>query len=152
MSGVKRITGRKRKPTALRLLDGKHSERTNHDEPIPDERELIAPDWLDTAARSKWDELVGICHWFTAADADMLAVYCDAWSHYLAAQRIATAPVLKTEDGRIIKNPALTALKEAWAQLRSSGSELGLSPASRASLKVEDNSRQSERVERYFRA
>lgn len=129
-------SGRKKKPTLLKLVTGNPGHRKlNEDEPEPAQGEANPPDWLDEEARKKWTDVLENCHWITSADADTLALYCDSYSHYLKAQRLSIkTPLVKSPEGKLIKNPAWTARNEAFHQMRSAGSELGLSPSSRAGI------------------
>ena len=137
MAGTSGKSGRKKKPTLLKLVTGNPGRRPiNPKEPEPAPGEVLAPDWLDEEARKKWTEILGNCHWIAPVDGDILALYCDAYSHYLKAQRLSIkTPVVKTPEGKLSKNPAWTARNEAFNQMRSAGSELGLSPSSRAGIR-----------------
>ena len=149
MGGSK--SGRKKKPTLLKLVTGNPGRRPiNPTEPEPAPGEVLAPDWLDEEARKKWAEILDNCHWIAPVDGDMLALYCDAYSHYLKAQRLSIkTPLVKTTEGKMIKNPAWTARNEAFHQMRSAGSELGLSPSSRAGISG-GGERRDEIAEKYF--
>ena len=131
MAGAKGKSGRKSKPTLLKLVTGNPGRRPlNQGEPEPASGELVAPDWLDSDAKEKWLEVLDHCPWITPADGDMLALYCDAFSRYLMAQKLAIqGPLAKTPEGRAVKSPAWTVLNEAFKQMRSAGSEMGLSPS-----------------------
>jgi P27 family predicted phage terminase small subunit len=149
MGGSK--SGRKKKPTLLKLVTGNPGRRPiNPTEPEPAPGEVLAPDWLDEEGRKKWAEVLDNCHWIAPVDGDMLALYCDAYSHYLKAQRLSIkTPLARTPDGKMIKNPAWTARNEAFQQMRSAGSELGLSPSSRAGIGG-GGERRDEIAEKYF--
>ena len=136
MAGTRGKSGRKLKPTLLKIVTGNQGGRPlNEKEPEPAAGELVAPDWLDAPAKKKWLEGIEHCPWITPADGDMLALYCDAFSRYVIAQKMANqGPLAKTPDGRAVKNPAWTALKEAFYQMRSAGSELALSPSARSGI------------------
>jgi P27 family predicted phage terminase small subunit len=122
----------------------------NPSEPEPMAKEIVAPDWLDEEARQKWDDVLKTCPWLTAADADTLAMYCDSYSHFRKAQRLSIrTPVVKTPEGKMTKNPAWTARNEAFHQLRSAGSELGLSPSSRSGISQGER-KSDDPAEKYF--
>ena len=144
-------SGRKKKPTLLKLVTGNPGRRPiNPWEPEPAPGEVIAPDWLDEEARKKWLEVLEHCPWITPADSDMLALYCDAFSRYLMAQKMANqGPLAKTPEGRAVKNPAWTALNEAFHQMRSAGSELALSPSARSGIGG-GKAHKDELTEKYF--
>ena len=138
MGGSK--SGRKKKPTLLKLVTGNPGRRPiNPREPEPAPGEFIAPDWLDEEGRKKWADVLNNCRWITPVDADTLALYCDSYSHYLKAQRLSIkTPVVKTPEGKLSKNPAWTARNEAFQQMRSAGSELSLSPSARSGIRVDE--------------
>ena len=90
-----------------------------------------------------WHKLLDACPWITVADENVLAMYCDSWSHYQQARLLSIqTPVVSTKkgaeakDGKLSKNPAWTARNEAFKQLQSAGSELGLTPSGRSALMV----------------
>ena len=94
--------------------------------------------------------MVKLCPWITAADTDTLALYCDAYSHYLKARKLSIkTPVVKSVEGKLSKNPAWTARNEAFQQMRSAGSELGLSPSSRSGIKTGER-KSHDPAEKYF--
>jgi P27 family predicted phage terminase small subunit len=150
--GTKR-SGRKETPTNLKIVTGKPGRTgINYNQPEVQPGPILQPPWLDEAARAKWEQVLQWCHWITPADGDVLAVYCDAWSRYLKAQALAIqAPILRDSDNRPFKNPAWTALNEAFNQLRSAGSELGLSPSSRSGIGVSPGERKPQDIaDKYF--
>ena len=114
MGGSK--SSRKKKPTLLKLVTGNPGRRPiNSSEPEPAAGEMVAPAWLDEDGLRKWSEVLQLCPWITPADADTLALYCDSYSHYRKAQRLSIkTPLVKSQEGRMIKNPAWTARNEAW--------------------------------------
>jgi len=145
-------SGRKKKPTLLKWVTGNPGRRPiNPSEPEPSPGKVLAPDWLDEEGRKKWAEVLNNCQWITSADGDVLALYCDSYSHYMKAQRLSIkTPLVKTPEGKLMKNPAWTARNEAFHQMRSAGSELGLSPSSRAGISSGGKSQKDELTEKYF--
>jgi P27 family predicted phage terminase small subunit len=145
-------SGRKKKPTLLKWVTGNPGRRPiNPSEPEPAPGKVLAPDWLDEEGKKKWAEVLENCHWITSADGDMLALYCDSYSHYRKAQAVSIrTPVVKTPEGKMIKNPAWTARNEAFHQMRSAGSELGLSPSSRAGISSGCGEKRDRLAEKYF--
>src|SRR3990172_5666284 len=94
MGGSK--SGRKKKPTLLKLVTGNEGHRKiNESEPEPAPGKVIVPDWLDEEARKKWAEVLDNCPWITPANGDMLSLYCDAYSHYVKAQRLSIKTPVK---------------------------------------------------------
>ena len=151
MAGTQGKSGRKKKPTLLKIVTGNPGRREiNTNEPNPLAGEVVAPDWLDDEAKQKWAKIVKTCPWVTVADTDTLAMYCDSYSHYRKAQRLSIkTPVVKTPEGKLSKNPAWTARNEAFQQLRSAGSELGLTPSSRSGISMGER-KKNDLAEKYF--
>lgn len=69
-------------------------------------------------------------------DLHNIEIFCFAYQNLRTSQReVATKGVtLTTDQGSVIKNPALTAVNEASKQMAQFGSMLGLDPISRARL------------------
>ena len=69
-------------------------------------------------------------------DLHNIEMFCFAYQNLRQAQReVAMMGItLTTDQGSVIKNPALTAVNEASKQMAQFGSMLGLDPASRARL------------------
>ena len=151
MAGTPGKSGRKKKPTLLKFVTGNPGRREiNTNEPEPLAGEVVAPGWLDDEARQKWADVLRSCPWITAADTDTLALYCDSYSHYLKARKLSIkTPVVKSVEGKLSKNPAWTARNEAFQQMRSAGSELGLSPSSRSGITTGER-KSHDPAEKYF--
>jgi P27 family predicted phage terminase small subunit len=127
--------GPKPLPTAEKKRLGNPGRRPLNDtEPTPDGRPL-APDYLDTYAKSVWTRVLcsmseGV---FTACDTNILAAYCTACSLHRAAvkqrkqrglmQKGSIAPWYKVE-------------KEQADLIAKLGTRLGLDPSARAAIKV----------------
>ena len=69
----------------------------------------------------------------------MFAGYCDAYSQWAGATKKVntTGMVYKKPDGTPALNPYLRVAREAYDRMMKAAVLLGLSPSSRASLKVE---------------
>jgi P27 family predicted phage terminase small subunit len=142
--------GRPRKPTALKLLQGDRQDRINRDEPVPDEAEVVRPEWLPEPAAAIWDQLAPDLiakNVLTAWDVDMFAAFCTA----VVANREAAADldqsgvkcttlVRETARGDLIydlrRNPAWQVFRESAATMAGIGGKFGLTPADRAGLSV----------------
>lgn len=82
------------KPTSLKIVQGtarQHPERINRSEPVPTGI-AIAPPWLARrgSARAAWNRLLPILERMrvvTEADAEALALGCEALAEYLSARR-----------------------------------------------------------------
>lgn len=102
----------------------------------------IMPRWLKGEARKEWQRLVpelmavGI---ITRLDRDLLAIYCHTFAEYLDLLKLtdATRPIIRTTNRNIIQNPVLGILNRTITRLIRIGAELGLSPTSRAGLRIQ---------------
>ena len=159
--------GRKPKPTHLKLLEGEpNRNRINFDEPKFKPKAPKCPSWLSPEAKREWRRLapelerLGL---LTGADMAMFASYCSAvgkleWAEKEIKKmrrlelRAVKAKGLKPGEhpmmgGMISKGegkgkfntlPYVWIYNKCLEQLRSFGSEFGLSPSSRTRIKVED--------------
>ncbi len=138
--------GRKKKPTALRILDGNAGRRPlNKQEPeyeagIPDK-----PKWFDIYASEEWDRLTGNLNGqriFTKNDLGILVSTCLAYE-----QMRETLAILKAlgrsyvvEDMGGNKHykarPECVRFETAQREYRTLLAELGFSPASRSKVKT----------------
>ena len=71
-----------------------------------------------------------------STDLHNIEMFCIAYENMRSAQREVAGMgiTLTTEQGSVIKNPALTAVNEAARQMATFGALLGLDPSSRARL------------------
>ena len=139
---------RKKKPTALHLIDGTY--RKDEHGPIGEEVQLPdhetgdawqPPIWLTDQAREEWDRIVpdlravGI---LARVDWSHIVAYCLAWQTVIDAQKEieANGVVITGETGGSKKNPAITARHEAMDKLRTFGAEFGIGAASRARTRL----------------
>jgi len=137
------LSGRKPKPTRLKLLQGNPGKRKlNGDEPIAESLSAVppAPDWMHERAVAVWDNaaawLVG-AKILTHQDLHNLEAFCMAYARWRDAQDHVTtngAVLENPNTGALYKNPALTVINEANRQMVVFGSALGLDPASRSRL------------------
>lgn len=134
------MKGRKRKPTALRILEGNREKR-----PLPDaEPELPygsgpPPAGLDAAARAEWKRIGDIlttARVLTAGDRAVLVVYCAEWSRFLKAERIIgkLGEMLVSEAGGLYQNPWLAVSRRAQEHILKCAAVLGLDPANRSKV------------------
>lgn len=106
------------------------------------------PDVLDIAARAEWERLSVVFAnrptRFREGDRAAVAAYCAYWSlfHASAADVAERGPVVEGRSDkdreRLVKNPAMVALREASTQLRYWARELGLTPDTRTRMGVVD--------------
>ena len=106
------------------------------------------PEVLDTAGRAEWSRLGEVFARdetrFREGDRAAVTCYCAFWSAFAAAaQDVAgngpvTAGRSAKDRGRLVKNPATTAMRESATQLRYWARELGLTPDARGRIGVSD--------------
>lgn len=147
--------GRKRIPSKILELRG-GSKLTHRgprtDEPIPPEKMPHCPKHLDKAARKEWKRAGKILQdigLMTELDMAVLAGYCDAFSKWAEATAKVNdgGLVYKKPDGTPGLNPYLRVAREAYDRMMKAAVLLGLSPSSRAALKVEKPRPQSKAQE-----
>ena len=137
--------GRKSIPSKIINLRGgtRHTHRPDRDqEPQPPEKMPRCPKHLNKEARKEWRragrilQSIGI---MTELDMAVLAGYCDAFAQWAEAtiKVQETGLVYKKADGTPGLNPYLRVAREAYDRMMKAAVLLGLSPSSRAGLKVE---------------
>lgn len=132
-------SGRKPAPLVLKELHGNPGKRA-----LPvDEPEGVGdlwspPAYMDDEQRAQWHYAVdhappGL---LTGTDRDILAAWCNACVEYaravLEVRKI--GQVVKTKGGNAIQNPFMGIMNRQAMLMVKLGSELGFSPAARASL------------------
>lgn len=159
--------GRKPKPRHLKLLEGEpNKSRINENEPQFYPKAPDPPSFLSAEARKEWRRLapqlekLGI---LTEADLAMFTGYCAAFGKLAWAEREIKKirrqelKAIKDAGGKESLTPTMggmitggkgktySTLPYVWIfnksleQIRSFGSEFGLSPSSRTKIKVPDN-------------
>jgi P27 family predicted phage terminase small subunit len=131
--------GRKPVPGVLRRLHGnprQHKMPANEPEGVGDI--WAPPAYMDDAQREQWDHVVAHAPpgLLTGTDRDILAAFVNAVVEYNRAvvQVRSMGQVVKTKDGNAIQNPFLGIMNRQALLIAKFGSEMGFSPASRASL------------------
>jgi P27 family predicted phage terminase small subunit len=141
MAGVTGRSGRRPKPTAQKQLAGNPGKRAlNKSEPqFTQITHVDPPEWMEPLAVQMWETVVPellaqriVC----ITDLHNVEAFCTAYANWRAAQEMVVqhGPVVTSAMGSPIKNPALTAAKEAMAQMVTFGALLGLDPSSRSRL------------------
>jgi len=141
---------RRKKPTALKVIDGTaRKDRMNPDEPeFADLKSIEPPEQIadDELAREKWNELAPMLAGsgvLKVTDKDVLMLYCDAFSRYWQAKQELDekgATIIHPVNGLPVKNAAAMIVNEAFRQMTTAGSRLGLDPASRQGIAGKDKS------------
>lgn len=143
MSGRKGRSGRPRKPTAIKKMNGSYRPSTSakNEVSFPVVR-LQAPEWLDERAQEEWDRIVPLLdsvRVLTEPDLLALASYCSAASVAI------NATIAYQKEGLIKKapkgsvfgpkvNPMVKVAQEARAQCLRFAIEFGLTPAARSRI------------------
>lgn len=156
------------KPTALRVLQGNPGKvPLNPSEPQPSVAapNLPAPTWLSKEAKEVWLRLRPDLPWLTVADVDVLAAYCATFVRWRDAEDFLEANGLsfvvrgKAKKGKsgeikfVQQWPQVNIAKQALQMMCKLGGELGLSPASRTRIRLEEPKGQSpkdKQAERMF--
>jgi P27 family predicted phage terminase small subunit len=107
-----------------------------------------APDWLDDVAVHRWNEdgpLLLSLGLLTPLDLVSFAAYCQATADLIAAKIQITeeGATTVTDKGNVIQHPAVGMRNRAYEIMRKFAADFGMSPSSRASLKVEKPAEQS---------
>lgn len=134
-------TGRKSKPSALRLVQGNPGHRpVNEDEPAP--RKIFAPPaprTLSKVEKAKWKKLckqLSDARVLTELDLDALEMYVRSWHSMV----VALADVKKrgklivNKTGGEVWNPSWTEYKHSVSVVRSLQAEFGLTPSARTGI------------------
>lgn len=144
--------GRKRTPTNLLKLRGSwRADRHGSAPEVPIDKPIM-PRSLKGEARKEWERLVPqlvAVNIVTKLDRNLLAVYCQTFSQWQDTiklfESVRTSIIMKTTNGNIIQNPLIGVMNKTADRLIKIGAELGLSPTSRAGLRVNKTER-SEQV------
>ena len=157
------------KPTALKQLAGNPGKRPlNGSEPQYQVELPSAPRHLSKVAQREWRRvgklLVG-SGVMTAADRAVLALYCQAYARWVEAEEaIAAAARLPPDEdgaarsgltattpkGMVVQSVYLQIANKAMEQVKVYGAELGLTPASRTRIHVEQTEARKSLVEELF--
>jgi len=131
--------GRKRKPTAIRLLEGNLGNVPINDLEPKFSGKPVCPMWLTPKAKTEWKRIVpkliklGVA---TEADQESLIAYCEACARLQEAvkdiQKNGITVTLK--NGNPGKNPSVNVFNDAANTIMRISSEFGLTPASRPKI------------------
>jgi P27 family predicted phage terminase small subunit len=139
-----RSSGRRPRPSHLKALEGVRESRLNRYEPIPQEAAIVPPVELEPAAQAVWDRLAPDMiakRVLTAWDVDTFAVYCRCVALFNRAVAEVEAEGASTERKYkgVVPSPAFRAMIAMQKTMTAIGSKFGLSPADRATLKIDDS-------------
>ena len=140
------MRGRKRKPTALKLLEGNRGKRKlNPDEPVPDPLPTdVPPELQDKAAIEEWTRTIVPAIYrrqITEAERVLAIAHCELWATWRSqvADAARHAHVIAVgKDSRPAPNPARRMANQTLQLLVKVDAELGLTPTSRSRVHAED--------------
>lgn len=151
--------GRKRKPTALKVLAGNPGKRAlNDSEPTPEAVLPIAPDSLTEVGKSKWDEVAlklynqGI---ITELDVDLLELLCINYEEFTEARKMVKTfggPVVKSDKGNPFQNPYVSIANQCQERMMKIMSLMGMTPVDRQKVKAAPKARKASLAEKFFNA
>jgi P27 family predicted phage terminase small subunit len=134
-------TGRKNKPTALKLIQGNPGNRPiNEEEPQPPKVfDPDPPDHFTNVEKAKWRALtrqLSACRVLTELDLDALEMYVTHWCTMNTALRDISerGKLLQSPRGGPVWNPSWAEYKQAAKIVQSLMSEFGMTPASRTGI------------------
>ena len=130
-------TGPPRKPTRLRLLDGKRVSSRN--EPRPQEIAPDCPSYLTGTARRAWNQLapklerLGL---LTEIDGELFAAFCASYGNWIEARAYIKrhGRYFESATGYKALHPAVSVERRERELLLRIGGQFGLSPSSRAGI------------------
>jgi len=131
------------KPQHLKELEGNPGKRrVNRAAPKPT-GDLTRPDHLSDYAREVWDRIVAAMppRLYTGCDRELLAAYCEAADlHRRAVLAVREqGEVTAGESGAPYQNPWVSIQNKQAQLLATLGTRLGLDPAARSSLAVQQD-------------
>ncbi len=137
-------------PTHLRLLRGNPSKRPigREPEPLIPDTPPSPPDFLSEAAVNEWWRIAPDLHalgLLTVLDVMPLAAYCQAFAHWIDAERLLAAMadkdatsglLVRGQAGSPIANPLLKVARAAARDMLRVAGEFGLTPGCRSRLSM----------------
>jgi P27 family predicted phage terminase small subunit len=138
MAGTSGRSGRRPKPTALKVAAGNPGKRALNTDAVDFElvTHIVPPEWLQGPGRELWETVAPmLCKQrvLQATDVQNLEIYCAAYGRFRAGELSIAVDgiVVAGAQGGVVKNPAATVVNEAVRQMNSYGALLGLDPSSR---------------------
>lgn len=155
---------RKKTPTAIQEAKGVykiHPERRNHDEPKPASGLPWIPDDVasDPVAEDMWYRTCATLddmRILSTSDYVVIAIYAKAYAQYRTAlakvEQLGQAVVQKNKHGEVViaRNPFAVEMHKAADRLIVLGAELGLTPAARAKLTVNKDTKEHSAFEEWL--
>lgn len=135
-------TGRPRKPTALKLIQGTaRADRSPENEPKPEIEIPAVPGHLSDEAKVEWGRIsqelaeLGL---LTRIDRGALAAYCESWAQWVeACAKVRELGVVSVSDkGNEYLNPWVGVRSKSLELMHKFAAEFGMTPASRSRISV----------------
>jgi len=147
-----RNSGRRPKPTHLKLVEGKHY-RLNKREPVPDGALCEAPAILNNEQREAWNYAIKHAPQGLLKRLDAGTLQCWAVAKCLHDEAVAalqSSPrIIKSPSGMPVQSPWLQILNKQAGIMQRLSLDLGFSPAARARISIDDYD-QSDPTDRFF--
>jgi P27 family predicted phage terminase small subunit len=147
-----RSSGRRRKPTHLKLVEGR-TYRLNKGEPIPPGNLAEVPAHFSDRQREVWNSTLANAPLALLKRLDAGLVECWVVAYCLHEEAVkalqSTPNIIKSPNGTPMQSPWLQILNKQTSIMIRLAAELGFSPASRARLSTEEEEADDE-AERYF--
>lgn len=132
-------------PTVIKMIKGNPGRRPlSENEPKPEiaDRVPAAPRHLDDLAKKEWKRMAKELHQLgllTNIDITALAAYCASYSLWVSAmlQIQKHGVLIKAQSGFPMQSPYLQIANKAQGEMRKWLVEFGMTPSSRAGLKVD---------------
>lgn len=137
-------SGRKPKPTAVKVLEGNPGKRSlNRQEPKPEKKASRCPAWLEDEAKKEWKrmakqmEQLGI---LTEIDMAAFAGYCQAYARWKEAEEYISehGTVMKAPSGYCQQVPQVSIAQTYLKIMNRFCEQFGLTPSSRSRIVAEN--------------
>jgi P27 family predicted phage terminase small subunit len=147
---VKKPTGAKPTPTALRIVTGAKATKPNDAEAMPAIGAMpTAPAHLGADAKREWKRAALLLYnlgLLTNVDRAAMAAYCVAYGRWCEAERVlkaakradpASAGLLATtSNGNVIQNPIVGVANSAMRDMVAMAAEFGMTPSARTRIRA----------------
>jgi P27 family predicted phage terminase small subunit len=146
VSGTKGHSGRKRKPTHLRLIDGNAGSRPiNTAEPIPYGDIGAAPEWFSPSQVAIWNWATAQCPpgMLKAIDGSIMSVWVLAKDNFEQAGRAVNriGQMVKGPRNTAVPNPYLKVQNQQAAIMSKAAAALGFDPTGRTRIMMPEDDR-----------
>src|SRR5258707_5544374 len=138
--------GRRRRPIALKILEGNPGKRDlGRGEPTLPAAVPPCPKHIRGLARGAWQRIgaqLARMHVANHVDQDALELLVGAYAEYRRAQAVldrrGRTYTIRTASGRVVRaRPEVAIAQDAWRRVRLMLQEFGLTPAARTRVEVE---------------